>query len=369
MVEPPPKGILEERIEDWYRGVSIDLTGEILTARRQSIEGMAEDLDAPRAADAVAYAHGRRDYGPGLIDWIRERGTEFDPQFAAAARDLEPKVMVACAIAHHLATYPAHSHSTILSLLIQSAEFRGYRTSARSQSLTGLASRQLDYAAAQRLSPPGPIAPSAVKKVNAAFKDLGDPPDSGGAESGLLEWLKALRSASEALAQRSDSLERTLLRVAATGREGLDQTAWLLDDYCELGERPWKEMKEAAVLVSGAELAAITATPSIAQAAVMLRSTLLKAGRDPARRAKVLDVVQKGASSLDLWPTELGHTLLPLSAAIDAWREKGRGAGAWRTLAKQNRGGGEIDGKTEAELADQAFREFFIARSLGDDGD
>ena len=369
MTEPPPKDILEERIEAWYRGVSIDLTGEILAARRQSIEGMAEDLGVSRAADAVAYAHGRRDYGPRLIEWIRERGVEFDPQFGAAARDLEPKVMVACAIAHHLGAYPTHSHSTILSLLIQSADFRGYRTSARSQNLTGLAIRQLDYAAAQRLSPPVANAPSAVKKLNAAFKDLGDPPNSGGANSGLLEWLKVLRSTSEALAQRVDKLERSLLRVAAVGREGLDQTSWLLDDYCELGERSWREMKEAAVLVSGAELAAITATPSFAQAAVMLRSTLLKAGRDPTNKVKALDAVQKAASSLDLWPAEYGHALLPLSAAIDAWREKGRGAGGWRTLAKEHRGGGEIDGKTEAELADQSFREFLIARSLRDDGD
>ena len=112
------------------------------------------------------------------------------------------------------------------------------------------------------------------------------PPQLRRRQSGLLEWLKALRSASETLARRNDRLESTLLRVAATGKEGLDQTAWLLDDYCELGERSWKKMKEAAVLVSGAELAAITDTPSLAQAAVMLRSTLLKAGRDPTRKIK-----------------------------------------------------------------------------------
>jgi hypothetical protein len=322
-----------------------------------------------RAPNAVAYAHGRRDFGAGLIEWIRSRGAEFDPEFSAKAADLEPKVMVACSIAHHFATYPTDSLSTALALLVQSAAFRGYRTSARSQDLLGLATRQLDYTAAQALSPPSRTATPSIKKVKTAFKDLGEPPESGGADSGLREWLKALRSASETLAQRNDNLERTLVQVAATGKEGLDQTAWLLDDYCELGERPWRDMKEAAVLVSGAELAAITDTPSLAQAAVMLRSTLLKAGRDPAHKIKTLNAVQKAASFLDLWPAGHGHMLLPLSAAIDAWREKGRGAGAWRTLAKENRGGGEIDGKTEAELADQSFREFLIARSLSDNGD
>ena len=368
MTEALPTNILAERIGTWYRGVSIDLTGEILEARRQSIEKLAQDLNHTRAADAVAYAHGRRNYGQGLIEWIRGRGTEFDPDFKAKAADLEPKVMLACALAHHLVTYPAYSISTTLSLLILSADFRGYPTSARSQNLPALATRQLDYAASEHTSPPKPSATTSVKKVNALFKDLGEPPNSGGPDSGLLEWLQALRSATESLARRNDKLENTLLGVAATGREGLDQTAWLLDDYCELGGGSWSEMKLAAVLLSGAELGAITATPSLAQSGVMLRSTLLKAGRDPNAKVKSLDAVQKAAASLDLWPSGNGHQLLPLSVGIDAWRERGRGSGAWRTLAKENHGGA-IDGKSEAELADQAFREFLIVRNLTNDRD
>ena len=102
MPEPPPKEVLAERIEDWYRSVSIDPTGEILAARRQSIEAITEDIDAARALDVVAYAHGRHDWRR-TNRVIRQRGAEFDPDFRRRARLAQGDGRLR--LAHHLAIY------------------------------------------------------------------------------------------------------------------------------------------------------------------------------------------------------------------------------------------------------------------------
>ncbi|HET7454030.1 MAG TPA: hypothetical protein VFJ76_00750 [Solirubrobacterales bacterium] len=364
MTEPLPKDLLTQRLDEWYRGVSIDLTGDLLDARRQAIEAMGRNLTIKSACSVVAYAHGRPEFGPLLIEWITKHGKAFDSDFAPKPTNREPRVMAACAIAHRLATDPVAQVSTVHSLLIHSAAFRGYRTSARSQNLPAIASRQLAVAAERASELPKPATTSAVEKLNKTFADLGDPPQSGAA-SGLEGWLQALKAATETLATRHDTVKRELVRVTSIAHQGLDGVAWLLDDYCELADRPWAETKGAAAVLAGAELAAITRTPSLPQARAMVRSMLLKAERNPDQDVKPISAVQRAAGSLALWPGGHGHVLLPLSAAIDAWREK-EGASGWRELAKKRRGGGELAEKTEGEVADQAFREFLIARSLED---
>lgn len=365
MTEPLPKDLLTQRIGDWYGGVSIDLTGDLLDARRQAIEGMGRSLTIQPACAIVAYAHGRSEFGPALIDWITKHGQNFDSTFSPKASNREPRVMAACAIAHRLASEPTGEVPTVYALLVHSAAFRGYRTAARSQNISALASRQLAVAAERANQLPKPVGTSAVEKVNQAFSDLAETaPDSGGADSGLKEWLEALKNTTNLLATRHDTARREMVRVAGAARQGHDEVAVLLDDYCELAERPWGETKGAAAILAGAELAGITRTPSLPQAGVMVRSLLVKAGRDPEQTVKPISAVQRAASSLGQWPGGHGHLLLPLSAAIDAWRQKGEGASGWRDLAKEKRGGGELSDKTEGEVADQAFREFLIARSL-----
>jgi hypothetical protein len=366
MPEPLPRGILKERMSDWYRGVSVELDGEGIEARREAIEAMATSLDIASAPLTVGYAYGRKEYGQRLSDWIHKKAHQFDADFAVGPSDLEPRVMVACAIAHRLVTTPTNEVSSILSLLCQSAAFRGFRTAARRQDLVGLAGLQLAVAADRDKAAPVASEKTMVKAVNAAVKELSAAPESGGAASGLAEWLLALRSGLEAVAVRLDSVERSLASNAVTTREELDQVAWLLDEYCELGGRPWAQMKLAAIVVSGAELAEITAAPPPAQAGVMLRSTLIKAGRDPGAKVTAIEAIGRAASSLEIWPSSHGDVLLPISAALDAWREKGHGGANWKNLAREKRGGGELPDRTEGQLADQALRELIVAKALAD---
>ncbi len=366
MADAVPTDLLERRFEDWYRGVSIDLTGDLLQARREAVESMSEDIVRSRVLSIVAFAHGRREFGDELIEWITGHGQASDPAFAPRPDNVEPRVMAACAIANYLATNSGGDLTSVISLSIISAAFRGYKTAARSQNLPTLARRHLELAFETQRQRPSAI--SAVKKLNAAFREteLGDPPSSGGGESGLDQWLAYLKSATDTLATRQDALRRNLARFAEVNQQGLDQVGWLLDDFCELGDRPWSQMKEAAILVSGAELAEISPVPSIGQAEVMVRSTLVKAGRDPSSKIKFLDAVNRGGPHLSIWPEGHAHQLLPIAASIDAWREK-RGRSGWRGSAKELRGGGEIALKTEAEIADQAFREYRIIAALADE--
>jgi hypothetical protein len=365
MADAIPRDLLAQRFEDWYRGVSIDLEGDLLQARREAVEAMGEDISRSRVLAIVAFAHGRREFGGELIDWITEHGQASDSDFAPRPDNVEPRVMAACAIAHYLATNSGAELAPLISLSILSAGFRGYKTAAKSQNLSALARRQLELAFETQRQ--GPSAVSAVKSVNAAFREaeLGNPPDSGGAESGLDKWLAYLKSATETLASRHDALRRSVARLAGVNQQGLDQVGWLLDDFCELGDRPWSQMKESAILVSGTELAEISPVPSLGQVEVMVRSTLVKAGRDPSSEAKVLDAINRAAPHLSIWPEGHAHQLLPIAAGIDAWREKS-GRSGWRATAKELRGGGELAAKSEAEIADQAFREYRIIATLAD---
>ena len=364
MTEAMPKDLLQQRIAEWYSGVSIDLTGELLEARRQAIEAMARTLNVESACAVVAYAHGQNAYGDSLLDWITKHGKAFDPEFEPKAVGREPKVMTACAVAHLFATDPTCDAAITHGLLVYSAAFRGYRPAARGQNLVGLARLGLASNTERAYELPSAPRTSAVEKTNATFKELADPPIVGGPESGLSEWLKALKASADTLAARHDSLARSTSRALNTSQQDLDQIAWLLDEYCELGERAWVEMKDPAPIVAGAELAAITRAPNVQQSQVFLRSTLLKAGRDPQHTVKPMTAIQKAAPLLDVWPAGHGHQLLPLCAALDAWREKGEGASGWRESAKSKRRGGDLIDKTEAEMADQAYREVLIARSI-----
>ena len=367
MAESLPRGILKDRFAEWYRSVTVDLSEELVEARRGAIEAMAASLDIKSALSVVAYAHGRKQYGPHLIEWIRHKGTEHDEGFSTKPGDLEPRVMTACAVAHRIVTTPSQPTATVLSLLCLNAAYCRWRPAARGQDLVGLATLHLEVMSDRAKGRVEASATSMTKEFNANFTDHEEVPDWDANPipgSLLSEWLKSVVTTLREQASRIDEIERGLVRHSDVNREEFDQVAWLLDDYCELAEAPWKEVKRAAPLLAGAELAEITAAPTVAQAAVMVRSTLVKAARDPSELAKPLDAVQQAIHHLEIWPEACGHPIMPLSAAIDAHREKG-GRG-WRGRAEELRGGGALSEVEEGVLADQAYRELLLAKYLRD---
>jgi hypothetical protein len=188
---------------------------------------------------------------------------------------------------------------------------------------------------------------------------------NGMTDAEIAPWLSGFRKAAETMARRLDSLEKDLVANASISAEALEQTAWLLDEYCEIGGRAWSGMNEGAALLAATELGRLAETPALDPAAVMLRSTLLKSGRDPNAKVDVSKVVQRARAVSDYWPEGFHHELLPLLSSIDACRQM-KGKTGWRELAKEFRGGAALPVVSEGELADQAFREFLIARLLVD---
>lgn len=368
MSESLPRDMLEQRFPDWFRAVALDLSGEAIALRRAMVESMAAEIEVEAAPDLVAYAHGRSVGGAASIEWIRKTCREHDEAFAAEAGDAEPKVLAAAAIAHRLATDQTSETSVALSLLILSAEYRKYKSAARSQELPQIARRHLASAAESALAGPS-RSPSTAQTV--AKKAFGEMPEefpttgNGVTDAELAPWLSGFRKAAELMARRLDSLEKDLVASASVSAEALEQTAWLLDEYSEIGGRAWSGMNEGAALIAATELGQLTETPALDPAAVMLRSTLLKAGRDPKAKVDTPKAVQRARAVSEYWPEELHHELLPLLSSIDACRQM-KGKTGWRELAKEFRGGAALPVVSEGDLADQVFREFLIARLLVD---
>ena len=368
MSESLPQDLLEQRFPDWYRAVALDLNGEAIALRRAMVESMATRIEVKAAPDLVAYAHGRSVGGATSIEWIREICREHDEAFAAEVGDAEPKVLAAAAIAHRLASDPNDQTCSLLSLLVLSAEYRKYKSAARSQELPEIARRQLASAAGAALVGPSRSVSTAQTVVKKAFGEMPEEfPTTGNGitDAELAPWLTGFRKAAESTARRLDSLEKDLVASASVSTEAVEQTAWLLDEYSEISERAWSGMNEGAALIAATELGQLTEIPALSRAGVMLRSTLLKAGRDPKEKVDSPKAVQRARAVSGYWPEEFHHELLPLLSSIDACRQM-KGKTGWRDLAKEFRGGAALPSVSEGELADQVFREFLIARQLGD---
>jgi hypothetical protein len=274
--------------------------------------------------------------------------------------------MMACAVAHRLASDSRDNVSTALSLLIESAAFRGFHSAVRGQDLAVLAQRQSRTVADTTRKLPARSTPTMQKRIIDSFAELGDWPSDGGmvTNTQLQPWLDAVRSGLESAARRLDAVERTVVRYAGVTREQLDQTAWLLDEFCELADKPWGTVGQAAApLVAATELAAITRSASSSEATVMLKSTLVKAGADPNASADPLEAVRRAARLLKQWPRNPEHELAPLTSAVAAWRRM-KGQTGWRELAKTNRHGGTMPHVKAFALAEQAFRELQLAKLL-----
>lgn len=369
MSDTLPKDLLAQRLPDWYRDVSVDLTGELVAARREAIEALTDDLALAQAPAAVAYAHGRAKEGVVLIDAIRKAARATDPAFASDARNREPQVMMACVVAHHLATHPRDETSTALSLLVQCAAFRGFRSAAKGQDLVGYAQSQLHDAgeSVRRLSNRGATLRS---QHNKRFGELAEIPQTGGSvpDNVVQPWISALVEGAAELATRVDAIDRNFRRGFEITAEGLDQTAWLLDEHCEIADAAWADLNnEGAALYAAYELAALTQqSPGPAAASVMLQSTLLKAGRNPKNEIDPLMAVTKAGRRLGRWPTAppATHDLAPLSASLGAYRQVD-GRSGWRPVAKETLGAA-LPKATEADIAEQGYRELLLAAQLAD---
>lgn len=369
MTDPLQTDLLNSRLPDWYRATIVDVDGDLIAARKAAIEDLANGINLEDTLGIVAYAHNRTKYGKGLINWIRETAREHDGAFAGKYTELEPRVMVACAIAHRMASKPNDNVSTALALMCLSASFRGFGSAVKHQKLSSLASGYLLSASEKARAGYRQASRTALAVVNENTSSLPTFPEEAASQPNnaqVSEWTSGAANAIKALARRIDTIDRGIAKLSQAMASDLDQTAWLLDEYCEVADAPWSSVvKDAAPMFAATELAAISDTAGLANAPVMLKSTLLKANQDPSAKSDLLGAVTKTAKRLDSWPESDGHDLLPMIAAVGAFREL-NGKSGWRALADTRRGGSKFTSVSLIDVAEQGHRELLVSRLLSD---
>ena len=167
--EPLPTTLLHDRMPDWWRPLGLDLDGERLARRREGVEWLREALSLENIVNAVAFAHGDVVSGVRIIGTVRAAARSADGAFAGDVGDAEPSAMVAAALCDQLAVNPDSELSTVVALLVLSADYGGHRPAIDGMALAEYAARQLEYRAASSRRAATLDASSATKLVQDAL--------------------------------------------------------------------------------------------------------------------------------------------------------------------------------------------------------
>jgi Arc/MetJ-type ribon-helix-helix transcriptional regulator len=370
VVDPLPTTLLDDRVADWLRPFTVDLGGERITRLRQSVEALREALSLLNAVDAVAYAYGDESAGERIIETVRAAARNADTAYTAAVGDAEPPALVAAALADQLAVEPDSEVSTLISMLVLSADWGGRRAAIDGIRLADYASRQLEYrsASARRLAQLTTV-PSASEFVREALRSL------EAAAQVLAHQTTEYRRGSELvthadivteLAARIDALAARADSEHAVLREQLRQQTWMLQSWCETAEASWSDVvPEARPIIAAIELAHRTlgGTPAVG-AEALLASILASAGRglgvDP-----IAAIAAAGPYLEDRLLAAPHRFLFPLTSELAHWREltADRDEPRWRPSAH----GVAEAWQEETAIAVQAYREALALRLLGHD--
>jgi hypothetical protein len=370
VVDPLPTTLLDDRMADWLRPFTVDLGGERITRLRESVEALREALSLRNAVDAVAYAYGDEPAGERIIETVREAARTADTARRAEVGDAEPPALVAAALADQLAVEPDSDVSTLISMLVLSADWSGQRVAIDGIRLADYASRQLEYrsASARRLVALAAV-PSAsdfvrdaLRSLDAAAQDLAHQSTQYRRGSELVTQVDIVTE----LAARIDELAARADSEHAVLREQLRQQTWMLESWCETAEASWSDVaQEARPIIAAIELAQRTlgGTPAVG-ADALLGSVLAGAGRglgvDP-----IAAISAAGPYLEDRMLTAPHPFLFPLTSELSHWRELAadRDEPRWRPAAH----GLTEAWQEETAIAVQAYREALALRLLGHD--
>ncbi|HEX2703165.1 MAG TPA: hypothetical protein VHM72_07015 [Solirubrobacteraceae bacterium] len=369
-VEPLPTTLLDDRMADWLRPFTIDLGHDRLARLRQSVEALRDAISFGNAIDAVAYAHGDEEAGERIIEAVRAAASTGGSTYTAAVGAAEPPALVAAALADQLAVDPDSDLSTLISLLVLSADWSGRRAAIEGMRLADYAGRQLEYrtASTRRIEQLTAV-PSASEFVRDAFRSL-----DTAAQDRARGWPETRRGSERMtqsdivieLAARIDQLAARTESEHAVLREQLRQQAWIMQSWCETAEAAWSDVApEARPIIAAIELAQRTlgATPAVG-AEALLGSVLANAGRglgvDP-----IAAVAAAGPYLADRLLVAPHPFLFPLTAELLHWRElmADRDERRWRPSVH----GVEEAWLEETALAAQTYREALALRLLGYD--
>ena len=327
--EPLPSSLLQDRMPDWWRPLGLDLDGERLARRREGVEALRQALSLDNVVNAVAFAHGDVVSGVRIIGSVRSAARSADGAFAGDVGDAEPPAIVAAALCDQLAVDPGSELSTVVSLLVLSANYGGHGPAIDGMALAEYAARQLEYrAASSRRVAVSDASSSATKQVQDALAAM---PQTGTIVIGTAVGT-ALSGHAEILVQLAARIDEVAARAAteqAVLRETLGQQTWLLESWCETADRPWSEVPaDARPLIAALELAERTLGSAPAIGAESLLASLLSAAGG-AGTLELDAAVVAAAPFLDGKLTAAPSAMLfPVAAALARWRE-GQPVGGW----------------------------------------
>jgi hypothetical protein len=327
--EPLPTTLLQDRMPDWWRPLGLDLDGERLARRREGVEALRQALSLDNVVNAVAFAHGDVVSGVRIIGTVRSAARSADGAFAGDVGDAEPPAMVAAALCDQLAVNPGSELSTVVSLLVLSANYGGHGPAIDGMALAEYAARQLEYRAASSRRAAAFDAPSsATRQVQDALAAM---PETGTVVIGTAVGT-ALSAHAEILVQLAARIDEVSARAAAEHavlRETLLQQTWLLESWCETADLPWSAVPaDARPLIAALELAERTNGSAPAIGAESLLASLLSAAGGTGSREPDAAVVA-AAPFLDGKLTAAPSALLfPIATALARWRE-GQPVGGW----------------------------------------
>ena len=367
-VEPLPATLLEDRMADWLRPFTVDLGGERIARLRHSVEGLRDALSPSNAVDAVAYAYGDEAAGEGIIEIVRAANS--DEGYTAEVGDAEPPALVAAALADQLAVEPDSEVSTLISLLVLSADWVGLRAAIDGIRLADYAGRQLEYrsASARRLAGLTTV-PSASEFVRDALRSLDVAAQDLAHQSAVYRRGSELATQADIvteLAARIDELAARADSEHAVLREQLRQQTWMLQSWCETAEASWSDVApEARPIIAAVELAQRThgGVPAVG-AEALLGSVLAGAGRglgvDP-----IAAIAAAGPYLADRLLTAPHPFLFPLTSELSRWRELAADQDEPRWEPSEH--GLAEAWQEETAIAVQAYRETLALRLLGHD--
>jgi hypothetical protein len=361
--EPLPTTLLHDRMPDWWRPLGLDLGGDRLALRRRGVEALRSALSLENVVDTVAYAHGDHAGGERIIGTIRAAARSADGAFAGDLGDAETQALAAAALADQLAVDPDSEISTVVSLLVLSANYGGHASAIEGIRLPEYAARQLEHrAASARRETTLVVRPTASEMVADRIEALQTIAAMGGtvADTAVGAILSGHADILVELAGRIDDAAARADAEHAVLREQLRQQTWLFESWCEKADVAWSDVPAAArPLVAAVELAERTSASAPAIDVDTLLGSLLTAAGG-AGEVEPFAGVFAAAPYLGGRLTAAPNAMLfPLATALSRWRKR-RGDDDWETGE-----GRMLPTQQAVTLSLQAYREALALRVLG----
>ncbi len=345
--------VLVERFPEWAENVELLSGGERLRALRSAAESLGADLAPPSVLELAEYAVGHP--SGASFAMVAEAVAGADPSFAAAAADLEPRLVAAAALARALEN--DDDTAAIVAGAVLSAEFAGLATPIPELPALARAAQGRRFARVREREPMPVIefertVVEPPEPVDGVWRTDSKPIDRLAAATAKL--------AEELSRVMADVAERFETRLDAADEE-LDVLWWAFSSVGgELG-RDWRDpYSPDALLRVGRELAdRHRFNAEIPSARELLRRVLGARAEDEYDLSEVL-IAAAGRVELD---RVAPSPLLPILTANAAFLEV-EGERSWVSVAS-DRGVDVTIRRRGEEIALQTLRELLLVGAVG----